>query len=97
MLEDDPFTEEVVLIGEIGGTSEEEAAEFIGHHMDKPVVAYIAGRTAPPGKKMGHAGAIISQGRGSSVSKIEALERGGARVAARPADVVRILKHLDGR
>ena len=97
MLEDDPFTEEVVLIGEIGGTAEEEAAEFIGRHMDKPVVAYIAGRTAPPGRRMGHAGAIISDGRGSTLGKMEALKKGGARVAERPADVVKMLKSLDGR
>lgn len=91
MFEADERTSEIVLIGEIGGTAEEEAAEFIKNRMSKPVVAYIAGRTAPPGRKMGHAGAIISQGRGSAKSKSKALNDAGARVADRPSEIVRLL------
>lgn len=84
--EDDPDTEAVMMIGEIGGSAEEEAAEFIEQSMTKPVVAYVAGVTAPPGKKMGHAGAIVSGGRGTAAAKIEALERAGARVGANPTE-----------
>ncbi len=88
--EKDPRTEQVVLIGEIGGTAEEEAAAFV-RRMTKPVVAYIAGRTAPPGRKMGHAGAIIAQGRGTERSKAEALQAAGAAVAERPSDIARLV------
>lgn len=84
--EEDPGTEVVVLIGEIGGDAEERASEFI-KSMSKPVVGYIAGVTAPEGKRMGHAGAIISRGRGTARGKIRALERGGARVARFPQDI----------
>ena len=85
--EADPETDLLVLVGEIGGTAEEDAAEYIGHHFTKPVVAYIAGRSAPPGKRMGHAGAIISRGRGTAETKLAALERAGARVARFPYEI----------
>jgi succinyl-CoA synthetase alpha subunit len=87
LFEEDDRTDEVVLIGEIGGTAEEEAAEFIRTRMGKPVVAYIAGRTAPAGKRMGHAGAIVSKGKGTAKSKIDALELAGASVAGRPSEI----------
>ncbi len=87
LLEEDPETKTVVLIGEIGGTDEERAAEFIAHEMTKPVVAFVAGRTAPPGKRMGHAGAIIEAGTGTAAEKITALERVGVPVARHPAEV----------
>ncbi len=83
----DPETEAVVMIGEIGGTQEEEAAEYIKAEMTKPVVAYIAGVTAPPGKKMGHAGAIVSGNRGTAQGKIDALTKAGARVAQNPTQL----------
>ena len=89
--ESDPETEAVMMIGEIGGSAEEEAAEFIERSMTKPVVAYVAGLTAPPGKKMGHAGAIVSGGRGTAAAKIEALERAGARVGSNPTEAGRLM------
>lgn len=92
LFEKDPETEQIVLVGEIGGTAEEEAAEFIKRHVTKPVVGYIAGRTAPPGKRMGHAGAIIARGRGTAESKIKALEAAGVRVAKLPTDVPGLLR-----
>ena len=96
--EDDPETEAVMMIGEIGGSAEEEAAEFIAGHMSKPVVAYVAGITAPPGKKMGHAGAIVSGGRGTAAAKIEALRAAGVRVGANPTEagalMVEVVKDL---
>jgi succinyl-CoA synthetase alpha subunit len=92
MMEEDPDTERVVLVGEIGGSAEEEAAEYISKHMTKPVVAYIAGRTAPPGKRMGHAGAIISRGRGTAESKVKALEGAGVKVAVLPTDVPKLIR-----
>lgn len=85
--EADPETHAVTMIGEIGGTQEEEAADFIKAEMSKPVVAYIAGVTAPPGKKMGHAGAIVSGNRGTAQAKIEALQSAGARVAQNPTQL----------
>lgn len=92
MFENDPETEAIVLIGEIGGNAEEQAAEYIRNHINKPVVAFIAGQSAPPGKQMGHAGAIISGGSGSAKGKIEALEAAGIRVAQEPSDIPKLLK-----
>jgi succinyl-CoA synthetase alpha subunit len=87
LFEDDPETDAVILIGEIGGTEEETAAEFIAAEMTKPVVAYVAGVTAPPGRRMGHAGAIVSGTAGGAASKIEALRAAGARVVDSPTDI----------
>lgn len=92
MFEKDPETEAIVMIGEIGGNAEEMAAEYIREHVSKPVVAFIAGQTAPPGKQMGHAGAIISGSSGSAKDKIAALEAAGIEVAQEPADVPQLLK-----
>jgi succinyl-CoA synthetase alpha subunit len=91
LFEADPDTEAVIMIGEIGGSAEEEAARFVKEHMKKPVAAYIAGRTAPPGKRMGHAGAIISGGKGTAAEKVAVLEECGISVAASPADMAQAL------
>jgi succinyl-CoA synthetase alpha subunit len=90
--EADPDTKAVVMIGEIGGTDEQEAAAFVKKKMSKPVVGFIAGQTAPPGRRMGHAGAIISGSAGTAVEKMEAFEANGIGVAKRPIDVVQLLK-----
>jgi succinyl-CoA synthetase alpha subunit len=87
LFKDDPETEAVVLIGEIGGTAEEEAADWIRNNFNKPVVAFIAGQTAPPGRRMGHAGAIISGGKGTAAEKMQALEAAGISVCKSPADI----------
>jgi succinyl-CoA synthetase alpha subunit len=87
MFQDDPQTEAILLIGEIGGTAEERAAEYIKQHVKKPVAAFIAGQTAPPGKRMGHAGAIISGGSGTAKDKIAAFRAAGIAVADSPADL----------
>lgn len=92
MFEDDDETDSIVLIGEIGGNAEEKAASFIEHHVSKPVVAFIAGQTAPADKQMGHAGAIISSGSGSAKEKIEALEAVGIHVAPEPSMIPGLLK-----
>jgi succinyl-CoA synthetase alpha subunit len=91
LFEADPETKAVVLIGEIGGNDEEIAARFIAERMTKPVVAFIAGRTAPPGKRMGHAGAIIEGGTGTAAEKIAALEAAGVRVAEHPEQIARMV------
>jgi succinyl-CoA synthetase alpha subunit len=90
--EKDPATEAVVMIGEIGGTDEQEAAKFVREKMKKPVVGFIAGQTAPPGRRMGHAGAIISGSAGTAAEKMQAFEENGVAVAKRPIDVVDLLK-----
>jgi len=92
LFEADPQTEKVVMIGEIGGTDEEKAAEYITKNMHKPVVSFIAGQTAPPGKRMGHAGAIIEGGSGTAADKIKALQAAGVRVASHPEEIPGLLK-----
>lgn len=91
LFQKDRKTKKIVVVGEIGGTAEEEAAEFIHKHVTKPVVAYVAGRTAPPGKRMGHAGAIIQAGKGTAESKVKAFNDAGVPVADYPVDIAKLL------
>jgi succinyl-CoA synthetase alpha subunit len=92
MFEDDPMTDKVVMIGEIGGTDEEKAAEYISAHMTKPVFSFIAGRTAPPGKRMGHAGAIVEGGEGTAEEKVKALKAAGVQVADHPEQIPELIQ-----
>ena len=94
--EDDPKTEAIVMVGEIGGTAEEEAAEFIKDNVSKPVVSYIAGVTAPEGKRMGHAGAIISGGKGTAEEKFKALKAAGVHITESPAEIGSTLAKATG-
>ena len=96
MFEDDPDTEGVVLIGEIGGSGEQEAARYVRDHMSTPVFGFIAGRTAPPGRRMGHAGAIVSGGSGTAEAKFEALEAAGATVVKNPALIGETVRDVMG-
>ncbi len=91
LFQEDPGTDKIVLIGEIGGTDEEQAAEYISQHVSKPVVSFIAGRTAPPGKRMGHAGAIVQGGTGLAEDKIKALENAGVKIAQHPEEIPSLL------
>ena len=91
MFEEDPATEQVILIGEIGGTDEQKAAAFIAENMTKPVTSFIAGQTAPPGRRMGHAGAIISGGEGTAAEKMDALRAAGVKVARHPDEIAEIV------
>ena len=95
LFEEDPQTEQIVLIGEIGGSAEIDAANFIRAHMTKPVTAYIAGKTAPPGTRMGHAGALIERGEGTAAEKTEALKAAGVRIAAHPEQIPELLRGLN--
>jgi succinyl-CoA synthetase alpha subunit len=94
MLNDDPQTEAVVMVGEIGGTNEEEAARWIKANMKKPVVGFIAGNTAPPGKRMGHAGAIISGGKGTAAEKLAVMEECGIRTTKNPSEMGKLMKSV---
>jgi len=94
LLNDDPDTEGIIMIGEIGGTDEEDAAEWIKDNVKKPVVGFIAGQTAPPGKRMGHAGAIISGGKGTAKSKMDAMRNAGIAVVENPAYIGRTMREL---
>jgi succinyl-CoA synthetase alpha subunit len=94
MFNDDPATEAVIMVGEIGGTNEEEAARWVKANMKKPVVGFIAGVTAPPGKRMGHAGAIISGGTGTAAEKLAVMEECGIKVTRNPADMGKLLKSV---
>jgi succinyl-CoA synthetase alpha subunit len=97
LFQDDPETEAIVMLGEIGGTDEEQAAAFAGAHVTKPIVGFIAGQTAPPGKRMGHAGAIISGGTGTAAEKVRAMEAAGIRVASTPEGVAELVAGVLGR
>ncbi len=97
MYEADPKTEAILMMGEIGGTAEEEAAAYVKQHVTKPVAAFIAGRTAPPGKRMGHAGAIISGGKGTAADKLAALKAAGIEIAESPADMGAAMQRAIGQ
>jgi succinyl-CoA synthetase alpha subunit len=97
LLNDDPETEAIVMIGEIGGSAEEDAAEFVREHVSKPVVGFIAGQSAPPGRRMGHAGAIISRGQGSAADKMEAMAAAGIHVVASPAEIGATVARVIGK
>ena len=94
MFQADPETEAIIMVGEIGGSREEEAAEYIRANVSKPVAGYIAGQTAPPGKRMGHAGAIIEGGEGTAAEKIAAFEAVGVRVARHPLEIADLVAKL---
>ncbi len=94
--EGDSESKAIIMVGEIGGSSEEEAAEYIKASMNKPVIAYLAGRSAPPGKRMGHAGAIIEKGKGTFESKVEALTAAGVEIASMPSDIPGLVKKVLG-
>jgi succinyl-CoA synthetase alpha subunit len=96
LFQDDPQTEGIIMVGEIGGSAEEDAAAFIAKHVTKPVVGYIAGVTAPPGKRMGHAGAIISGGKGTAADKYAALEQAGVHTVNSPAELGETMKRVMG-
>ena len=97
LLNEDPHTESIILIGEIGGTAEEAAAAYVKEHVKKPVVGFIAGQTAPPGRRMGHAGAIISGGQGTAADKMKALTSAGIHVVQSPAAIGETLAKVIGR
>jgi succinyl-CoA synthetase alpha subunit len=97
LLNDDPETEAIVMIGEIGGTAEEDAAEFVRQYVKKPVVGFIAGQTAPPGRRMGHAGAIIHGGQGTAADKMKAMTAAGIHVVASPAEIGATLARVTGK
>jgi succinyl-CoA synthetase alpha subunit len=97
LLNDDPETEAIIMIGEIGGTAEEKAAQFIKEHVKKPVVGFIAGQTAPPGRRMGHAGAIISGGEGTAASKMAAMTAAGIHVVKSPAEIGEMMAKILGK
>jgi len=97
LFKDDPDTEAVIMIGEIGGSAEQDAAAYIKAEFTKPVVGFIAGQTAPPGRRMGHAGAIISGGSGTAAEKMDALSAAGVRVVKSPADMGKAMQELLGR